>query len=76
MLMLFKEADMLLMPGATPVATPAALMVATVVSLDDQATSAEMFPLVPSAKLPVAVKVVELPWVTDVVRGEIVMPLS
>lgn len=70
------DAEMVLLPMPTPVAVPLELMVATVVSPDDQATAPDMFPLVLSEKAPLAVKVVVPPLATDIVNGEMVMPVS
>ena len=70
------EAVMVEVPAFTAVAMPLALTVATAGALEVQVTEPEMLPLLLSEKVPVAVKVVALPRASDIVKGEIVMPVK
>ncbi len=56
-------------PLLTPVAMPLALTVATTALLELQVTEPEMLPLLPSEKLPVAVKVKVAPWTMIAAAG-------
>src|SRR5574341_56972 len=71
-----RAAPMLLLPGATAVATPEAEMVATAGALEVQVTWVVRSSLVPSEKIPVAVKGWERPDGTVGALGETEMDVS
>src|SRR5579864_1257691 len=62
-------AIMFALPGATPVAKPAALTVATVVDAEVQVTEFVRSCLLPSLRVPVAVNCCVAPWVIEGVAG-------
>ncbi len=69
-------AVMVQVPAPTPVALPTASMLATVGSLQVQLTTPEMSPVVLSAKFPLAVKVVVVPFAIDMVAGATAMEFN
>lgn len=63
------EAVTVVLPNATPVATPLVLIVATALSAEAQATLLVRSAVVPSPYVPVAVKLVVSPVATEAVAG-------
>ena len=67
---------MVQLPALTPVATPLPSTVATAGLLEDHVTDPETLPVVPSEKVPVAVKVVIAPGAIETVGGATVRLFS